>query len=58
MSFDVEALRERECPWTQREEITFLDNAKTGALPARAVKALATWKIGRASCRERVCYAV
>jgi cysteine desulfurase / selenocysteine lyase len=48
MSFDVEALRKREFPWTQREEITFLDNAKTGALPASAVKALATWNDLRA----------
>jgi len=48
MSFDVEALRKREFPWTQREEITFLDNAKTGALPASAVKSLATWNELRA----------
>jgi selenocysteine lyase/cysteine desulfurase len=43
MSFDVDALRTREFPWTQSEEVTFLDNAKTGALPARAVRALKTW---------------
>lgn len=48
MSFDAEALRQREFPWTQRDEVTFLDNAKTGALPSRAVKALATWNERRA----------
>jgi hypothetical protein len=48
MSFGVEELRKREFPWTQRENITFLDNAKTGALPARAVKTLATWNERRA----------
>jgi cysteine desulfurase/selenocysteine lyase len=43
MSFDVDALRTREFSWTKSEEVTFLDNAKTGALPARAVQALKTW---------------
>lgn len=43
MSYDVDALRAREFPWTLSGEHTFLDNAKTGALPARAVKALNTW---------------
>jgi cysteine desulfurase/selenocysteine lyase len=43
MSYDVDALRAKEFPWTQSGEHTFLDNAKTGALPARAVKALNTW---------------
>ena len=40
MSYDVDALRAKEFPWTLKSEVTFLDNAKTGALPARAVKAL------------------
>ena len=43
MSYDVDALRASEFPWTQSGESTFLDNAKTGALPARAVTALKTW---------------
>jgi cysteine desulfurase / selenocysteine lyase len=43
MSYDVDALRAREFPWTLSGEQTFLDNAKTGALPARAVTALKTW---------------
>jgi len=43
MSYDVDALRTKEFPWTQSGEHTFLDNAKTGALPAHAVKALNTW---------------
>jgi cysteine desulfurase/selenocysteine lyase len=43
MSYDVDALRAREFPWTLSGEHTFLDNAKTGALPARAVTALNTW---------------
>ena len=43
MSFDVEALRAKEFPWTLTGNQTFLDNAKTGALPARAVETLKTW---------------
>jgi selenocysteine lyase/cysteine desulfurase len=43
MSYDVDALRAREFPWTLSGEQTFLDNAKTGALPARAVHALKRW---------------
>jgi cysteine desulfurase/selenocysteine lyase len=43
MSYDVDALRAREFPWTLSGEQTFLDNAKTGALSASAVKALKTW---------------
>ncbi len=43
MSYDVNALRASEFPWTQNGEATFLDNAKTGALPMRAVTALKTW---------------
>jgi selenocysteine lyase/cysteine desulfurase len=43
MSYDVSALREKEFAWTLSGEQIFLDNAKTGALPARAVAALKTW---------------
>ena len=43
MSYDVNALRAREFAWADSGEQTFLDNAKTGALPASAVEALKTW---------------
>jgi cysteine desulfurase / selenocysteine lyase len=43
MSYDVDALRAKEFPWTLRGDQTFLDNAKTGALTASAVKVLKTW---------------
>jgi cysteine desulfurase/selenocysteine lyase len=43
MSYDVNALRATEFPWTQSGETTFLDNAKTGALPASAVAKLKEW---------------
>jgi selenocysteine lyase/cysteine desulfurase len=43
MSYDVDALRAKEFPWTLNGEQTFLDNAKTGALPASGVTALKTW---------------
>lgn len=43
MSYDVNALRAKEFPWTLGGEQTFLDNAKTGALPASGVKALKRW---------------
>lgn len=43
MSYDVDALRAKEFPWTLKGEQTFLDNAKTGALTASAVKALKHW---------------
>jgi selenocysteine lyase/cysteine desulfurase len=43
MSYDVDVLRAKEFPWTVSGEQTFLDSAKTGALPARAVHALKRW---------------
>jgi cysteine desulfurase/selenocysteine lyase len=43
MSYDVNALRAKEFPWTLTGEQTFLDNAKTGALPASGVAALKRW---------------
>jgi cysteine desulfurase/selenocysteine lyase len=43
MTYDVDALRAKEFPWTLRGETTFLDNAKTGALPASAVAKLKEW---------------
>ena len=48
MSFDVDALRAREYPWTLSGQNIYLDNAKTGALPARAVAAAAEWAALRA----------
>ena len=39
--FDVEALREREFPWAARGDHVYLNNASTGPLPARTVRALA-----------------
>ena len=41
MSYDVQALRAREYPWTERGETIYLNNASTGALPLRAVRAAA-----------------
>jgi cysteine desulfurase / selenocysteine lyase len=43
MSYDVNALRAKEFAWANNGQQTFLDNAKTGALPARAVTALKMW---------------
>ncbi len=43
MSYDVGALRAQEYPWTLSGEQIYLDNAKTGALPACAVTALKRW---------------
>ena len=43
MTYDVDALRAREFQWTLTGENTYLDNAKTGALPARAVAVAAEW---------------
>jgi cysteine desulfurase / selenocysteine lyase len=43
MSFDVNALRAKEFAWTLTGDQTFLDNAKTGALPARGVQVLKQW---------------
>ncbi|HXT49335.1 MAG TPA: aminotransferase class V-fold PLP-dependent enzyme, partial [Gemmatimonadaceae bacterium] len=43
MTYDVDALRAREFPWTLTGENIYLDNAKTGALPARAVAVAAEW---------------
>jgi cysteine desulfurase/selenocysteine lyase len=43
MSYDVNALRAKEFAWADNGQQIFLDNAKTGALPARAVAALKTW---------------
>jgi len=43
MSYDVDALRAKEYAWTLSGEQTYLDNAKTGALPASGVRVLKQW---------------
>ena len=43
MSYDVHALRAKEFPWTLTGDQIFLDNAKTGALPASGVAMLKRW---------------
>jgi selenocysteine lyase/cysteine desulfurase len=49
MSFDVDALREREYPWTLSGDAVFLNAASTGPLPQRAVDALGEWARLRAT---------
>jgi selenocysteine lyase/cysteine desulfurase len=48
MSYDVHALREREFPWAARGEAVYLNNASTGPLPARTVRAIAEFNALRA----------
>jgi selenocysteine lyase/cysteine desulfurase len=48
MSYDVRALREREFPWAARGEATYLNNASTGPLPVRTVRAIADFTALRA----------
>lgn len=36
MSYDIDALREREFPWAARGEAIYLNNAATGPVPARS----------------------
>ena len=38
--FDVDQLREKEFPWAAREEAIYLNNASTGPLPERALRAV------------------
>ena len=40
MSYDVDALRQREFPWAARGERRYLNNASTGPLPERTVQAV------------------
>jgi len=44
----VHALRAREYPWAERGEAVYLNNASTGALPARTLKAVAEFHALRA----------
>lgn len=40
MSYDVQALREREFPWAARGDAIYLDNASTGPIPQRSQRAV------------------
>ena len=46
--YDVAALREREFPWTASGETVYLNNASTGPLPQRTVRAIAEFSARRA----------
>jgi selenocysteine lyase/cysteine desulfurase len=41
VTYDVQALRAREYPWAERGEAIYLNNASTGAIPARTLRASA-----------------
>lgn len=43
MTFDVDALRREEFPWSNSGESIYLNHASTGPLPARTVAALDEW---------------
>jgi cysteine desulfurase/selenocysteine lyase len=49
LSFDVNALREREFPWAARGEAIYLNNASTGPLPERSLRALQDFDARRAA---------
>ena len=49
MTYDVDALREREFPWAAAGESIFLNHASTGPLPQRAVDATAAFNHLRAA---------
>lgn len=40
MTYDLDALREREFPWAARGDAIYLNNASTGPLPARTLQAI------------------
>jgi selenocysteine lyase/cysteine desulfurase len=48
MTYDVAALRHREFPWAERGDNIYLNNASTGPLPARTLRALADFNALRA----------
>jgi selenocysteine lyase/cysteine desulfurase len=48
IGYDVDALRAAEFPWAARGESVYLNNASTGPLPARAVRAIGDWVQRRA----------
>jgi selenocysteine lyase/cysteine desulfurase len=49
VSYDVEALRREEFPWAADGEAIYLNNASTGPLPSRTVRALEAWTTLRAN---------
>ncbi|HEU4785842.1 MAG TPA: aminotransferase class V-fold PLP-dependent enzyme [Gemmatimonadaceae bacterium] len=55
MSYDVDALRRDEFPWATAGETIYLNNASTGPMPERSVRATAEWAHLRAN-PERVPY--
>lgn len=48
MTFDIQALREREFSWAARGEANFLDHASTGPLPERTRQTMAAAGLKRA----------
>ncbi|HSQ32320.1 MAG TPA: aminotransferase class V-fold PLP-dependent enzyme, partial [Gemmatimonadaceae bacterium] len=55
MTYNVEALRREEFPWAAAGETIYLNNASTGPMPERSVRATAEWAHLRAN-PERVPY--
>jgi selenocysteine lyase/cysteine desulfurase len=49
MTFDVHALRRDEFPWAADGETIYLNNASTGPLPQRTVRAVSEWARLRAN---------
>ena len=49
LSFDVDTLRETEFPWAARGEAIYLNNASTGPLPERALRAIRDFDERRAA---------
>src|SRR5690348_11647660 len=49
VTFDIEALREREFPWAAKGEAVYLNNASTGPLPERALAAIRDFDERRAA---------
>jgi selenocysteine lyase/cysteine desulfurase len=49
LSFDVQSLREREFPWAARAEAIYLNNASTGPLPERTLRAIREFDERRAA---------
>jgi len=49
VSFDVDRVRESEFPWAARGEAVYLNNASTGPLPERALRALREFDERRAA---------
>jgi len=49
VSFDVDRVRESEFPWAARDEAIYLNNASTGPLPQRALRAIREFDERRAA---------